>query len=71
MTALLTNRAFQAFFTGLAAMVALIVLLVTNSIAQAVGVPLLTSVIGFTLGVPVTAPNVSAAPPPSVSAGNS
>ena len=66
MTALLVNRAFQVFIISLSAIGALAALLTTGAIEKSTGESLLTAVIGFALGVPVspvTAPLESPSPP--------
>lgn len=57
MSNLLVNRQFQVFFFGLAFLGAIAGLMAAGTIDSTTGLPLLTTVGGFTLGVPVTAPS--------------
>lgn len=57
MTNLLTNRSFQVFFFALAYLGAIGGLMAAGTIDSTIGLPLLTGVAGFGLGVPVTAPS--------------
>lgn len=61
LASLLTNRSFQVFFGGLAAIGALIALMTTHTIPSNQGLPLLTVVVGYVLGVPVQVPAPAAA----------
>jgi hypothetical protein len=51
---LLALRSFQVFVMVLAAIAALVVLMVTHVLAQSQGYPVLLTVIGFGIGVPVS-----------------
>lgn len=50
---LLTNKSFQVFIFCICVVTALTVLLALNVLTIPVGLPLLTTVVGFMIGVPV------------------
>lgn len=52
------SRAFQVFIFALCSLAALCTLMALHVITQDTGIPLVTAVIGFGIGVPVNTKNV-------------